>query len=536
MQVFLRLMVWVTALARLFVCGRPGRDRSVDPLGTSAIPKGGSFLDSQNFRLPNVISGKSGRDLDDLAGKPPKFYIYDWPFYIDDVWPPAGTKLPNNTAYYHGFRPNNGAGEMLHADQGLFQTWQFSLYKNIMARLKVSEHRTLKPEEATAFIVPFDLGVHSYIDHLTGVPRLASPHGWLAQQLLRTYSKDKALYWKYQGHNHFVFLSVTAYQMVGIGVKTFFMQICQNCTTITIETSPTKTAIKGRTRKHWYAVPYPSSFHWYEGIKSPPWELTSQSPKRSILALFIGSVRTSQPNSNSLRRLLFDQCGREPACEWHHTRHACTGVINATDTLLLLRKAVFCPAPTGDSLTRKSLFDSLVAGCIPVLFSRASLLQYSWHLSDQDVEDVSVYIPLKAMNKGGANFIDILKNLTPEAVALKQAKIRALAPSLQYSVVPDRVGNGSDGRHWAPPLRDAADVIISRILARKTIEPIHGYSDAELMAQHDQQNEIMDNHEDYEALRSDVKDAGKKRPKGLKWKPKKKLTEGLSGVSKITAE
>ena len=32
--------------------------------------------------------------------------------------------------------------------------------------------------------------------------------------------------------------------------------------------------------------------------------------------------------------------------------------------------------PTGDSLTRKSLFDSLVAGCIPVLFSRASLTQY----------------------------------------------------------------------------------------------------------------------------------------------------------------
>jgi hypothetical protein len=161
------------------------------------------------------------------------------------------------------------------------------------------------------------------------------------------------------------------------------------------------------------------------------------------------------------------------------------------------------------------------------------LLQYSWHLTEQDVDDVSVYIPLKSINTGEANFINILKGLSAQDVAKKQAKIRELSPSLQYSVVPDRMGNGSDGRHWAPPVRDAADVIISRILSPATIEPIHGYSDAELMAQHDKQNEIMDTHEDYEALRSDVKDAGKKR--AIKWKPKKKLTEGLAGVSKITS-
>lgn len=172
--------------------------------------------------------------------------------------------------------------------------------------------------------------------------------------------------------------------MVGIGVKVFFMQICQNCTTITIETSPTKTAIKGRTRKHWYAAPYPSSYHWYEGIRELPWEIKSR-PSRDIFSLFIGSVRTSQPNSNNLRKTLFNQCAKDSDCQWHKTAHACSGVVNATDTMLLLRRAVFCPAPTGDSITRKSLFDSLIAGCVPVLFSRASLAQYSWHLSEKDV-------------------------------------------------------------------------------------------------------------------------------------------------------
>jgi len=127
------------------------------------------------------------------------------------------------------------------------------------------------------------------------------------------------------------------------------MQICQNCSTITIETSPTRTAIKGtplpwnsryyeyklitlniklgRSRKHWYAAPYPSSFHWYEGIKELPWELTPTAPKRTLLALIIGSVRTSQPTTSNLRKLLHTQCTAEPAaCQWHKTAHSCSGV------------------------------------------------------------------------------------------------------------------------------------------------------------------------------------------------------------------
>lgn len=115
--------------------------------------------------------------------------------------------------------------------------------------------------------------------------------------------------------------------MVGIGVKVFFMEICQNCTTITIETSPTYTAISGRSKKYWYAAPYPSSFHYWEGIKYLPWDYSNQKPdERNILSLFIGSVRTSNMNSNLLRRTLFNQCQNDNDCQWHHTAHACNGV------------------------------------------------------------------------------------------------------------------------------------------------------------------------------------------------------------------
>ena len=74
----------------------------------------------------------------------------------------------------------------------------------VFSRLKVSEHRTMDPNLATAFIVPFDPGTHSYIDHMTGKPRLASPHGWRAINLMNDISKDPVM-WHNQGHDHFVF-------------------------------------------------------------------------------------------------------------------------------------------------------------------------------------------------------------------------------------------------------------------------------------------------------------------------------------------
>eukprot|EP01041_Mallomonas_annulata_P004876 gene4876-9723_t len=434
------------------------------------------------------------------------FYIYDWPNELDDVWPPPNSTLHPKSGYDHGFYANNGAGELLESDIGLFQTWQFGLYKNVMARLRVSKYRTRDPTKAVSFIIPFDLGVNSYIDHLTGQPRLAAPQGRLAKQLLRNTcnGENSHIFWKNKGHDHFVFMAITAYQMVGIMVKEFYMNVCQNCTVITIETSPTNTAIPGRTRKSWYAAPYPSSFHWHENIKILPWNIV---PKRDILSLFIGSVKPSQPASRKLRTTLHSQCIQNPTlCHWFETLHACNGVVNASNVMLLFRRSIFCPAPPGDSITRKSIFDALVAGCIPVLFSRASLSQYSWHLTEKEVDEVSVYIPLYSINNNNENFINILKSYTPEDILKKQMFIEKYAPKLQYSIIPKHITNEQNKNPnkdliWAPPFEDASDVIINKILDRKTVEPITGYSDEELLRQHMQQKEIMNKHEDFSALR-----------------------------------
>lgn len=144
------------------------------------------------------------------------FFIYDWPesSAMSDVWPPLGSILDEESPYDHGFSDNNGAGKILDGANGLFQTWQFSLFKNIMSRLYLSKYRTRDPNKAVAFIIPFDAGVHSYIDQNTGKRRLGSPHAWSVIRWLQESQKNNLL-WKNNGHDHFVLFSLTEFVMTG---------------------------------------------------------------------------------------------------------------------------------------------------------------------------------------------------------------------------------------------------------------------------------------------------------------------------------
>ena len=474
------------------------------------------------------------------------FYIYEWPNNLQDVYPPPGAQLDGNAAYSHDFYDNGGAGKMVDGDSGMFVTWQFSLFKNLMSRLRVSEYRTRDPTKASAFIVPYDAGVHSFIDHETGKSRLASPFGWQAIELLtKARKKEPDVFWKKNGHDHFVIFSVTGYQMVGIGTKQFFMNICQNCTVLTIETTPSSLPIPGRTKKLWYAVPYPSSYHWWEGIRDRPWRVNRNPNSRNILAIFIGSVRTMNANANALRRKLFEQCGNAASrseCQWYTTAHADTGVVNQSQALQLYRRSKYCLAPPGDSLTRKSLFDSYMSGCVPVLFAKATLLQYSWHLSPEDIKESTVLIPRADIISGSTNIVDVLQSITDAELLAMQERIAKLAFRLQYSVVPEQFRKGTstvsgsssgvsgdgipltgESSVWSPPDEDAADVIISRILNPDTIEPIRGFSDEQLKSLQVEQKHIMETNADYMGMTppGGVGGGGKKG-KGSKGKGKGK--------------
>merc|ERR1719482_85414 len=96
----------------------------------------------------------------------------------------------------------------------------------------------------------------------------------------------------------------------------------------------------------------------------------------------------------------------------------------------LLMSSVFCLNPPGDTPTRKGLFDSMLAGCIPVIFDEASLSTYQWYI--KDVHEVSVFIPPLETMPQDFNVVDYLTRLRPEEIRRKQDAIRQIAFSLQY--------------------------------------------------------------------------------------------------------
>jgi hypothetical protein len=92
--------------------------------------------------------------------------------------------------------------------------------------------------------------------------------------------------------------------------------------------------------------------------------------------------------------------------------------------------------------------------------------------------------------------------MSPEEVRRKQEAVARIAPRLQYSIIPERVATAPPGTvTWRPPFRDAVDVIVERIVDPSTVDPLDGYSNQELMRQHMEQKAIMQQHEDYAALR-----------------------------------
>lgn len=56
-------------------------------------------------------------------------------------------------------------------------------------------------------------------------------------------------------------------------------------------------------------------------------------------------------------------------------------------------QSTFCVEPPGDSITRKSLIDSIVLGCIPVVFLHQELDMFEAFATAEEFADAVVYVP-----------------------------------------------------------------------------------------------------------------------------------------------
>jgi hypothetical protein len=111
-------------------------------------------------------------------------------------------------------------------------------------------------------------------------------------------------------------------------------------------------------------------------------------------------------------------------------------------------------------LTRKSVFDSILAGCIPVFFNQGSAYkQYLWHIP-KNSSKYSVYITVKELRTGGKNKIEeILRGIPNERVVGMRENVIRLIPKIVYAK-PNR--NKPDGEI----LEDSFDVAVKGVLER----------------------------------------------------------------------
>jgi xyloglucan galactosyltransferase MUR3 len=206
-----------------------------------------------------------------------------------------------------------------------------------------------------------------------------------------------------------------------------------------------------------FSVPYPTYFHPRSDADVLRWQDRVRGQRRTWLMAFVGAPRPDVQMSIRVRDHVIAQCKASGACAMLSCARTPSSrqCHRPANIMRLFQKAAFCLQPPGDSCTRRSVFDSMVAGCIPVFFHTGSAYkQYPWHLPKDDHLRYSVYIPTADVRRRNVSIEAVLRAIPPATVARMQEEVIRLIPSLLYA----------DPRSKLKTLKDAVAVAVDGIL------------------------------------------------------------------------
>lgn len=207
-------------------------------------------------------------------------------------------------------------------------------------------------------------------------------------------------------------------------------------------------------------IPYPTGFHPRTVAEVREWQQFVLNRNRSTLFGFVGAARSGF--KDDFRALLLGECGRagKGRCRSVDCGGGRCGNRSA-ETLSLFLDSVFCLQPRGDSFTRRSMFDCMLAGAVPVLFwRRSAYVQYRWYLPGGDEEregDWSVFIDRRDVRSGAVSVKKVLEKIGEERARRMREKVVEMIPKLLYSATEGGLGEG---------MQDAFDVAVEGVLRR----------------------------------------------------------------------
>ncbi|CAN6480786.1 unnamed protein product [Victoria cruziana] len=305
-----------------------------------------------------------------------------------------------------------------------YMTNQFSLEPIFHSRIMKHPCRVLEEDKASLFYIPFYAG----LDVLQKNFRNASvdEKDRLGLELVQ-WLKTKRSWIQNEGKDHFLALGTLSWDFRrngGLWGSNFLeLKEMHNPVKLIIERQPWQQTDVG--------IPYPTSFHPKTDEEIIGFQSKLSGSKRMILVSFAGAGRPRL--TDNIRSFLIEECANDPSsCTYLDCKSG--GCMDPNTVTKLFMESEFCLQPPGDSPTRKSFFDSLVHGCIPVIFDPfTAYYQYPWHLPE-DHTLYSVYMDQEQVKQGKIDVLTTLRSISAEQkTEMRRYIISELMPRIIYA-------------------------------------------------------------------------------------------------------
>ncbi|XP_021836490.2 probable xyloglucan galactosyltransferase GT11 [Spinacia oleracea] len=351
---------------------------------------------------------------------------------------------------------NDGLGPRI-IKKSWYNTNQFMLSVIFHSRMKQYECLTKNSSLASAVYLPFYPGLE--ISRFLWSQVNCSVRDAAALDFV-TWVREKHEWTRMSGMDHFFVAGRISWDFSRIGggnstdswgSNLLRLSEVINMTVLTIES-------KKPYENNEFAIPYPTYFHpssinevheWQERVRR-----SSKERRRRYLFSFVGGPR---PNATRyIRGELISQCKNA-------LNHRCK-LVNCvenkelcktpTHIIEMFMKSDFCLQPPGDSYTRRSTFDSILAGCIPVFFHPGSAyIQYLWHFP-KNYTKYSVFIPEDGVMNGTVRVEELLSQISKEDVSSMREEVIRMIPRIIYA------------RKKLNKIEDAFDITVTNVLER----------------------------------------------------------------------
>lgn len=349
-----------------------------------------------------------------------------------------------------GLGPELGNPQRVFMPTAWYTTNQFSLEYIFHNRIKQYECLTNDSSKAAAVFVPYYAGldIARYLWEFHNISERDADALAVADWLRSTPEWEVM-----NGRDHFLVAGRITWDFRrGIdenwawGNKLMLLPEFKNTTVLTIESSP--------WNKNDFAIPYPTMFHPSNDDEVSTWQNKMRRQRRRILFSFAGAPRPER--EESIRGEIINQCTASKRCRFLECTDKDNKCQKPLHVIKTFQSSIFCLQPPGDSFTRRSTFDSILAGCIPVFFSPGSAyVQYLWHLP-MDFTKYSVLISEFDVKDKNVSIERVLNRISRRKVTDMREEVIRLIPKVTYA----------DPRSESPDVEDAFDLSLKGVIDR----------------------------------------------------------------------